>query len=178
MTDLAKGKTGPRRVHLAIGQGLLQGCAGRRCAGNVRRPCLRRKPGQGGLEAHPLSGGATRVYAGGHEFGEGARTTVDGGTARIRAGDERGAEHNQPGERWHSRAVRRAQAHSPKEARMAVQKKVDVVTVGAGWTAAMLAWKLTAAGYHVVSLEQGPTRWANPNSLTTTTRCGFTCATR
>ena len=46
---------------------------------------------------------------------------------------------------------------------MAVQKKVNVVTVGAGWTAAMLAWKLTAAGYHVVSLEQGPTRWANPD---------------
>ena len=46
---------------------------------------------------------------------------------------------------------------------MAVQKKVDVVTVGAGWTAAIMAQKLTAAGYRVVSLEQGPVRWANPD---------------
>src|SRR4029079_6079312 len=46
---------------------------------------------------------------------------------------------------------------------MATQKKVDVVTVGGGWTAAILAWKITAAGYRVVSLEQGPQRWANPD---------------
>lgn len=42
---------------------------------------------------------------------------------------------------------------------MAVQKKVDVVTIGAGWTAAILAWKLTAAGVKVLSLEQGEERW-------------------
>jgi gluconate 2-dehydrogenase alpha chain len=46
---------------------------------------------------------------------------------------------------------------------MATLKKVDVVTLGAGWTAAILAWKLTAAGLNVVSLEQGPERWAAPD---------------
>jgi gluconate 2-dehydrogenase alpha chain len=48
---------------------------------------------------------------------------------------------------------------------MAVQRKVDVVTIGAGWTAAILAWKLTAAGRQVVSLEQGPSRWTDPDFL-------------
>lgn len=42
---------------------------------------------------------------------------------------------------------------------MAVQEKVDVVTIGAGWTAAILAWKLTGAGVRVLSLEQGRERW-------------------
>lgn len=46
---------------------------------------------------------------------------------------------------------------------MPVHAKVDVVTVGGGLTAAILAWKLTAAGLRVVSLEQGPSRWANPD---------------
>lgn len=46
---------------------------------------------------------------------------------------------------------------------MAVQRKVDVVTVGAGWTAGVLAWMLTAAGLRVVSIEQGPSRWATPD---------------
>ena len=44
-----------------------------------------------------------------------------------------------------------------------VHPRVDVVTVGAGWTAAVLAWKLTQAGQSVVSIEQGPARWANPH---------------
>ncbi len=35
--------------------------------------------------------------------------------------------------------------------------------VGAGWTAAILAWKLTAIGLRVVSLEQGPSRWTDPD---------------
>jgi gluconate 2-dehydrogenase alpha chain len=48
---------------------------------------------------------------------------------------------------------------------VAIQKKVDVVTVGAGWTAAILAWKLCEAGHNVVSIEQGPGRWANPGFL-------------
>ena len=48
---------------------------------------------------------------------------------------------------------------------MARQQKVEVVTIGAGWTAAILAWKLTAAGHRVVSLEQGPMRWANPDFM-------------
>jgi gluconate 2-dehydrogenase alpha chain len=38
---------------------------------------------------------------------------------------------------------------------MATQEKVDVVTVGAGWTGAILAHQLTAAGKRVLSLEQG-----------------------
>jgi gluconate 2-dehydrogenase alpha chain len=46
---------------------------------------------------------------------------------------------------------------------MAKNKKVDVVTVGAGWTAAIMAQKLCQAGYNVVSLEQGPVRWTNPD---------------
>lgn len=41
--------------------------------------------------------------------------------------------------------------------------KVDVVTVGAGWTAAILAQQLTAEGLNVVSLEQGPMRETNPD---------------
>jgi gluconate 2-dehydrogenase alpha chain len=46
---------------------------------------------------------------------------------------------------------------------MAVFPKVDVVTVGAGWTAGILAQQLTYAGYRVVSLEAGPQRWATPD---------------
>jgi gluconate 2-dehydrogenase alpha chain len=46
---------------------------------------------------------------------------------------------------------------------MATQKKVDVVTVGGGWTAAIFGWKLGEAGLHVVSIERGPLRWANPD---------------
>jgi len=42
-------------------------------------------------------------------------------------------------------------------------KKVDVVTVGAGFTAGILAQQLTAAGYSVVSLEQGPVRMTDPD---------------
>ncbi len=41
--------------------------------------------------------------------------------------------------------------------------KVDVVTVGAGWTSNVFSWKLTEAGYSVVALEQGPWRWAYPD---------------
>ena len=37
-------------------------------------------------------------------------------------------------------------------------EKVDVVTVGAGWTAGILAQQLTAEGLKVVSLEQGENR--------------------
>ena len=44
-----------------------------------------------------------------------------------------------------------------------VHPKVDVVTLGAGWTAGILAWKLTNAGRSVVSIEQGPSRWADPD---------------
>ncbi len=40
--------------------------------------------------------------------------------------------------------------------------KVDVVTVGAGLTAAIVAAKLCPAGHDVVSIEQGPARWAYP----------------
>ncbi len=39
---------------------------------------------------------------------------------------------------------------------MAQNKKVDVVTVGAGLVGGILAQKLTAAGLNVVSIEQGP----------------------
>lgn len=42
---------------------------------------------------------------------------------------------------------------------MAQPEHVDVVIVGAGWTASILAWKLGAAGMNVLSLEQGEERW-------------------
>jgi gluconate 2-dehydrogenase alpha chain len=50
---------------------------------------------------------------------------------------------------------------------MAQNKKVDVVTVGAGFVAGIMAHELTQAGLQVVSLEQGPwlkteTDWAHP----------------
>jgi gluconate 2-dehydrogenase alpha chain len=41
--------------------------------------------------------------------------------------------------------------------------RVDVVTIGAGWTAGILAWKLTSAGHSVVSLEQGVNQWTFPD---------------
>lgn len=46
---------------------------------------------------------------------------------------------------------------------MAQNKHVDVVTVGAGWTAGIIAQQLTAEGLSVVSLEQGPERTTNPD---------------
>ena len=46
---------------------------------------------------------------------------------------------------------------------MAQQDKVDVVTVGAGFTGAILAQKLTAKGLKVVSLEQGENRETVPD---------------
>lgn len=46
---------------------------------------------------------------------------------------------------------------------MAVFPKVDVVTVGAGWTAGILAQQLTQEGYEVVSIEAGGDRFANPH---------------
>jgi gluconate 2-dehydrogenase alpha chain len=42
-------------------------------------------------------------------------------------------------------------------------KPVDIVTIGAGWTAGMLAAKLCPSGTHMVSLEQGSTRWTWPH---------------
>lgn len=44
-----------------------------------------------------------------------------------------------------------------------VHRKVDVVTIGAGWTAAILASKLCPAGYEMVSIEQGPRLWTWPD---------------
>ena len=46
---------------------------------------------------------------------------------------------------------------------MTTHNKADVVTVGAGWTAAILAQQWTAAGLNVVSLEQGPAQWTYPD---------------
>lgn len=41
--------------------------------------------------------------------------------------------------------------------------EVDVVTVGAGWTAAITAQQLTAEGLSVVSLEKGRAQWTWPD---------------
>jgi gluconate 2-dehydrogenase alpha chain len=46
---------------------------------------------------------------------------------------------------------------------MAQQRKVDVVTVGAGFTGAILAQQLTEEGLEVVSLERGRERWTTPD---------------
>jgi gluconate 2-dehydrogenase alpha chain len=46
---------------------------------------------------------------------------------------------------------------------MTVYPKVEVVTVGAGWTAGIIAQKLTAEGHRVVSIEAGGDRFANPD---------------
>lgn len=48
---------------------------------------------------------------------------------------------------------------------MAQNAKVDVVTIGAGWTAGILAQQLTAQGLTVVSIEQGPMRSTDPDFL-------------
>lgn len=48
---------------------------------------------------------------------------------------------------------------------MAKLPKVDVVTVGAGWTGGILAQQITKAGKTVVSLEQGPFRKTETNFL-------------
>jgi gluconate 2-dehydrogenase alpha chain len=41
--------------------------------------------------------------------------------------------------------------------------EVDVVTVGAGWTAGIAAQQLTAAGLEVVSIEKGRAQWTWPD---------------
>ncbi|HVM19466.1 MAG TPA: GMC family oxidoreductase [Egibacteraceae bacterium] len=41
--------------------------------------------------------------------------------------------------------------------------EVDVVTVGAGWTAAIIAQQLTAEGLSVVSIERGKAQWTWPD---------------
>jgi gluconate 2-dehydrogenase alpha chain len=46
---------------------------------------------------------------------------------------------------------------------MAVYPKVEVVTVGAGWTAGIIAQQLTAEGHRVVSIEAGGDRFAHPH---------------
>lgn len=46
---------------------------------------------------------------------------------------------------------------------MTVFPKVEVVTVGAGWTAGIIAQQLTAQGIRVVSIEAGGDRFANPD---------------
>jgi len=58
---------------------------------------------------------------------------------------------------------------------MAQNQKVDVVTVGAGLVAGIMAYHLTNAGMQVVSLEQGP--WLTTENATTTS-CATSSAAR
>ena len=44
-----------------------------------------------------------------------------------------------------------------------VKKEVDAVIVGLGWTGAIMAKELTAAGLNVVVLERGPDRDTQPD---------------
>lgn len=46
---------------------------------------------------------------------------------------------------------------------MIKHKNVDIVSIGAGWTAAIMAWKLCSAGHRMVSIEAGPMRFASPD---------------
>ena len=46
---------------------------------------------------------------------------------------------------------------------MQTHDPVDVVTMGAGWTAGIIAQQLTDQGMSVVSLERGQNRWAEPD---------------
>jgi gluconate 2-dehydrogenase alpha chain len=46
---------------------------------------------------------------------------------------------------------------------MTVYPKVEIVTVGAGWTAGIIAQQLTEQGYRVVSIEVGGDRFADPS---------------
>lgn len=41
--------------------------------------------------------------------------------------------------------------------------KVEFLTIGAGWTAGILAQQLTADGHEVLSLERGIERWTAPD---------------
>lgn len=41
--------------------------------------------------------------------------------------------------------------------------EVEYVTVGAGWTAGIIAQQLTAHGHEVLSLERGESRWTTPD---------------
>ncbi len=61
---------------------------------------------------------------------------------------------------------------------MTVHPKVDVATLGAGWSAGILAQQLTAAGLRVVSIEQGPARWTYPDFSTTMITYAIRCAKR
>src|SRR3546814_3480636 len=40
---------------------------------------------------------------------------------------------------------------------------VEFVTIGAGWTAGIIAQQLTAAGHEVVSIDRGQPRWTTPD---------------
>lgn len=46
---------------------------------------------------------------------------------------------------------------------MIVHDKVEIVSIGAGWTAGILAWKLCSDGHRMVSIEQGPARGTTPD---------------
>lgn len=46
---------------------------------------------------------------------------------------------------------------------MRTHPEVEFVTVGAGWTAGILAQQLTAEGHDVLSLERGNARWTTPD---------------
>ena len=53
-------------------------------------------------------------------------------------------------------------------------KEVDAVTIGLGWTGAIMARELTKAGLNVVSLEKGPDRF--PVRISSCRRCATRCA--
>ena len=55
-------------------------------------------------------------------------------------------------------------------------KEVDAVTIGLGWTGAIMARELTKAGLNVVAWKRA--RTAFPARISSCRRCATKCATR
>ena len=84
--------------------------------------------------------------------------------AQARAGTSRHA-GDEPGRAARPRELATGR-HTPNRGALAMaikHSRVDVVTIGAGWTAAILAAKLCPDGTSMVSLEQGKARWTYPH---------------
>src|SRR6266480_4593194 len=128
----------------------------------ARRSDVRRQPKHVRVAGDRVSGGAARLHARRDAVGPDAPPTAEFRTD-ARVGGRR-APARRAAARSRRRGRRRHRAVGERTGvRMPDDPAVDVVTVGAGWTAGILAWKLTAAGHSVVSLEQGDNRWTFPD---------------
>src|SRR5581483_2594595 len=147
---LARAEAARRLLHEAERLRLLLHAAGRRQRRLSRRPDLRRQPRLRRLAARRLPGRPARLHAAGADERP-ARQARAGARADAAHEPRRAAGPRHPAARRH-----------PGDWAVIRERAVDVVTVGAGLTATMLAAKLCEAGYEVRSLEQGATRWTYP----------------